>query len=414
MAYYGYEFYYDGTRATFFGYMQVALVNMGWVLHDDISANVKVYRSAGESGNEPYGYVWFDAGTSTYIQICAYQYWDNATHAGVRPRYTANSAAQCRITAFYSTVPGLIAGDKDSVIIGVAYNAGNASFVFGHVSARIGIVLGAHGTAGTAGTLTVATTSGLGVGKRMQMVGDDGYIENIQISKIVNSSTIIVNQLSRNYGTGSKLGAPASTFGLTNGQAYYNTWYPVSPWGDSGTAGTSTLSYDIAGVYPQHYYTLFFNEVKYVPGKYFITSALATTPGAVIGAMSNNFLQAQVVAEGDVMVANNDGSFSTAGTGSLGTASSAGDASIIDSGKSWGANELIGKFCVVTGGSGTAAGGVKKVTGNDSTSLTLDSNWYIKPVSGSVYILTDLVSRGKLYYLGAWLHVNLTSTTAPV
>lgn len=413
MAYYGYEFYYNGTRATFWGYMQVALINMGWELHDDISATVKVYRSNGESGNEPYGYVWFDAGTSTYIQICAYQYWDNSTHSGVRPRYTANTSSQCRITAFSATAPALMAGDKDLVLMYSYYTGAANSLMFGHVSDRIGLVCSAHGTAGTAGTLTVASTAGIGVGQRLQMIGDDGYAENLYVSEIVDSSTILVNNLSRNYGTGSKIGAPASTFGLTNGPTYHGSWYPVSAWGDTGTAGTSTLSYSTYGVVLQYFLTLLFNEVKYVPSRGFIANIAATAPGAVYGSISDKFLMTTVTTENDVIVANNDGSLSTAGTGSFGTAASGGNATLIDSSKSWGADEMVGKFCVITGGSGTAAGGVKKITGNDSTSLTMDSNWYIKPVSGSIYILADLVARGKPYIFNAACAMQLTDTLAP-
>ena len=52
MAYYGYEFYYNGTRATFWGYMQVALINMD---ADEFGHLVKHYHDA-DSCLESYEY----------------------------------------------------------------------------------------------------------------------------------------------------------------------------------------------------------------------------------------------------------------------------------------------------------------------------------------------------------------------
>lgn len=413
MAYIGHEFYYDGTRATFFGYICTALINMGWELHDNISSTVKVYRSNGESGNEPYGYLWIDAGTSSYIQFCIYQHWDNSAHSGVRPRWAGNAPTACRINNFYTQLPAIIAGDKNLVVVLASSKNQGAihGFFCGH-ACRVGVIVNAQGTAGTAGTLTVATTAGLGIGMKLQILSPEGYTDNVHITDIVDSSTVIVNKLAVNYGTGSKIGSPASVFGVSMGPSYYYNFYPVSGWGDSGTSGTSSMYYTIGQVSSYLNSSILFNEQQAVLARYIVGYFAATVPGVLVGFVSENHLQGISTNDWDAVVANNDGSFATAVASQWGTASSngsAGSAVFFDSGKAWNADELSGKFCVITGGSGTAAGVIKKITGNDATSFVVDSNWVVPPVSGSTYILVDVVRRYMIYNLGN----NLLTSTAP-
>lgn len=145
---------------------------------------------------------------------------------------------------------------------------------------------------------------------------------------------------------------------------------------------------------------------------YVINNVSAAAPGVLIGC-TGNFIYGYIITQLDVAIANSDGSISTAGTGLFGTASSAGTDSLIDSSKSWGTDELVGKFCVITGGSGTAAGGVKKITGNDATSFTADSNWKIQPVSGSIYMLSDFARRMVPNVIGSYTMCLITSTKYP-
>lgn len=411
MAYYGYEFYYDGTRATFFGYICTALINMGWELHDNISSTVKVYRSNGESGNEPYGYIWIDAGTSTYIEFKAYQYWDNSTHAGVWPRQPADNASNSRITSTYftTTYPGFIGGDKNTVFImgRFTYTGASHAITFGHiVSTPERPLINVQGTAGTAGTLTVATTSGIGKGGFFTIIGADGYSDKLSVIEVIDSSTIIVDKLATNYGTGSIIGRPASLFFIHTPFGAYSTIYPCCAPGDTGQGTSSqTITPSVLSTPGINSYQ-FYNEGKCILAPILAWYPAATAPGGFFGHIAHAF-NGKYTTDNDALIANNDGGFSTAGT-----AASAGDNTLIDSSKAWSANELTNKFCVITGGSGTAAGGIKKITGNDSTSITVDSNWHIKPVSGSTYKIADIVRRG----INLYLHTNiclLITVTAP-
>jgi hypothetical protein len=75
-----------------------------------------VYKSRGESGLEPYGYVHLlpDA-TCVTIRIRAYQYWDAVAHTGTRKNY--ESADYFFLGSFVNTYDCIIAGDKDLIYL---------------------------------------------------------------------------------------------------------------------------------------------------------------------------------------------------------------------------------------------------------------------------------------------------------
>lgn len=416
MAYIAYEFNYDGTRATFWGYIQTALVNFGWELHDNISATVKVYKSNGESGVEPYGYVWIDAGTSTYIQFAFYQYWNNAAHTGVRLRYPNNYAAYGQITVTYlqATYPAFIAGDKDMVII-IANVLGtgnvNCGVGFGHLPIRFDNNLtGAVGTAGTAGTITIASSAGQGVGKRIQIVGAEGC-DSLVISAAPDGTTRLLSALPRSYSSGAKIGAPASTFGCLCIPQSTAVWYPTSLWGDSGvTVGTGTVS--ISGMTsPAISSVILYNEGKYALSPLYLISVSTTTPGQMLGSFGNNFLYASGFSSAvwmDAALINNDGSFARTYYATLVEANK-----IADSAQSWAVNEHAGRFCCIAGGRG--AGAVRLISSNTSDTLTLDSNWISEyyPVVASEFKIVDAVYRAMPSVFASCGLLKITRTDIP-
>lgn len=413
MAYYGYEFYYDGVRATFWGYVQTALVNMGWELHDNISATVKVYKSNGESGNEPYGYIWMDAGTSAYIQCRGFQYWNATTHVGTRPRYAGDSAGYARFNAPGAPAVGMIAGNKDIVLIHT--HGANYGQLFGHLPIRFdNNFTMAMGTAGTAGTITIASSAGMGIGKRIQICGNTGEgCDSLIITGAPSSTTRLVSALPRNYGTSSVVGAPASTFGC--GYVGAAMWYPVSLWGDSGTAGTATGYLTVAS-YSQPISVMMYNEGKYYLTPFFAYLNAATTPGQFMGCFGNDFPAGLNPSVFDAMILNEDGSFPP--TNNL---TGVTDNTISDNSRSWTTNAHAGKFCVITGGQGVGA--VKKILSNTSDTLTLDSNWYMSVVSptvpmfpsgGTEFKIIDTVYRGVVQLWQTYGYAKLTDTIVPV
>lgn len=414
MSYIGYEFMYDGTRAALWEYIQKALINMGWELHDNISATVQVYKSNGESGSELYGYIWIDAGTSTYIEFRAYQYWNSTTHAGVRLRYAGDYANSSRITATYltSSYPGLIAGDKNVVTIVAhlaAVNASNNGIMFGHCPVRFDNNLaGAQGTAGTAGTITIAPSSYMGNGKNIQIVGGTGEgCDSLSISSAPDSATRIVLKLPRNYGTGSVIGAPASVFFITH---LYTTYiFPVAMWGDSGTTVGSTYLnvYNLSTPAINNYD--FYSEKRYYFVPYYIANLSASSPGQAMGCLGENILNgASVTVAMSSALFNNDGSVPEVSLVSLVEASTMSD---ID--KSWSVNEHAGRYCLITEGDGI--GIIRKISSNTSDTLTLDSTWPANytPRAGSIYRIADNAYRLIVGMFQNSTYIKITRTDAP-
>lgn len=412
MSYHSYEFFYDGTRATFWGYIQTALVNMGWELHDSISATVKVYKSNGESGNEHYGYVWIDAGTGSIISFAFYQYWNSTTHAGVRRRYAGDSSTWSQLSSatFVTSYPGIIAGDKDFVFItpnvGVIAIA-QYGIMFGHIPVRFdNYITSAQGTAGTAGTITITASSGFGLGKRIQIAGDEGC-DSLVITGAPDATTRLITALPRTYGAGAVIGAPASTFGC--GYVGSNWWFPVSIWGDAGTTVGTTYLFAVGISSPAISTINLYNEGKYYLTPIFIVNASASTPGQILGILNNNFLYGLTSTIMDMMIFNNDGSFPEVNLITGVTANTISDAT-----RSWTVNAHAGRFCCLTNAKGS--GLIKKILSNTSDTLTVDSNWpaTFYPSGGTEFKIVDTPYRAHNGFFNLQSgYIKITDTATP-
>ena len=392
MAYAGHEFTNTaGTRAAIFAAMQAFLVDVGWELHDAVSATVEVYRSNGESGKEPYGYLWIDAGTSTYIQFAAYQYWNATTHTGVRLRYAVNDSITRILTATLTSTASkwIFAGDKNFVgfFFAPATNSSNLGVGCGHIPGRVSPDLAtAMGTAGTPGTLLVDSSSKFGAGKTITICGAEG-VDKLAVTSAPSSSTVVVTALPRNYGTGAVIGSPASVFGLiVKDQNYYTNFYPTSFYSDAGTTVSATVHAVSPVTAPNITSVLMhYNGLQYaapIP----IFSVSATSPGILLGMFFSGFLHFRSgLAGGDCMLANADDSISP-----VGAATSGSSTTLVDSSKSWVDDSQIGRFVVITAGAGAAQ--ICKITDNDGTTLTVDA-WDVNPNATSEYKICDYVYR---------------------
>ena len=416
MAYKGYEFTNTAaTRAAFFAALQAFLIDVGWELHHSVSATVKVYRSNGESGQEPYGYVWIDAGTSTYIQFAVYQYWNSATGVGSRLRY-AFSAASSQITTGAcdaSAKSCIFAGDKNFVLI--LYDASrvtaNAGVGFGHVPGRFDPALAtAMGTAGTPGTLLVSSSAKMGVGKVIQICGAEG-VDKLSVLSAPASDSVIVASLPRNYGTGAVIGSPASVFGIAlKDQSYYSNFYPTGFYGDAGTSVGSAIYAIVPMTAPSISSVLMhFNNMEY-SSPIFVANPSASSPGILVGMFHSGFLTFRLALAGnDCMLANIDGSLSPVGAATGGTSTT-----LVDSAKSWTVDSQIGRTLVLTGGTGASQ--VRMITDNDGTSLTVGYAWRTTPDATSEYKICDYLYRivaATLNTSAARTGVLITHTQVP-
>jgi len=406
MAYKGYSFKYVGTRDSMWAYIQAFMIEIGWTLHDDISETVKVYKSNGESGKEPYGYVWIDGGTSTYIQFGLYQYWDEVNHIGYRQQTGGAGTTVQRLQNFGTVGDAVLAGDKDFVwLIPYAENAVYGVH-FGHLPVRFDPNIAyAMGTAGTCGTLLVSDSTYFGAGKYMQIVGagTEGC-EGLQVQEVVDAQNIIVTKLSNNYGTGSVIGAPASVFGWCSHSSYYNRFYPTSHYSDSGTTVSASYStiYHITG---WHSYYHHFSK-KRCMNLIMVVNDSVTDSGIMLGMFGTN-CSYPFLSTWDISGWNTSGEYGTAGTATTG-----GSSLVIETGKNWTADIHANRFFVVE--SGTGAGQMKKILGNDATSLTLQGTLGTA-FGASRYKIYDHVWRQLIYVpsQGANASIRITDTIAP-
>lgn len=399
MSYKAYEFR-AADRAELWAAIQPFMGEIGWEEYDVIDADTIVYRSNGESGKEPYGYIHIDAGTSTYIEFTAYQHWNLATHTGVRKMWAYNSQSTSRMTVFGATYPGFIlAGDKNLVMMmsyAEYFSTQTAGYgvIFGHLPIRFDTVLtNAEGTHGTAGTIWVASTAGLGVGKYVQIVGGTAGCDTTYITQMVDANNILVAALPRDYGTGSVLGSPGSTFGIVGfGGTVATRWYPVSFYGDAGTTvGTGYLTVtQISG--PTVYANLMHFSKKYHLAPFIIASDSASSPGQILGCYGTNIMYAPYSYGYELYTENNDGSAPEVGNISYSLANT-----LTDSRKSWTTNEHAGKFVSIISGTYAYLGGTygasKKIVSNTSDTLTLDSNWNVVPDGSCMYVIHDILWR---------------------
>lgn len=413
MSYKAYEFYNTaGTRAAYFAAIQAFLVAIGWTLHDAIDADTVVYKSNGESGNEPTGYIYIDAGTSTYIQFMAYQYWNATSHTGLRGTYAVNAgSSQINSTSNTQKTQAIIfAGDKDFVVIcNPTASAVSTGICFGHIPGRFDPTLTkAMGTAGTPGTLLVSSTASMGVGKTITICGSAGEgCDKLVIASVPDANNITVTALPRNYGTGAIIGGPASVFGI---EAINSAnFYPTSFYGDAGTSVSGAVIAVTTLTGPLIQGVLLHFPQKYYSAPVMVVVASATSPGIYMGMFYQNFLAFySSTVTNDCMIANSDESISVASTATGGT-----ETTLSDSAKSWTPDALIGKFVIIT--ANTGIGQVRKITDNDGTSITVGA-WVTNPDSTSEYKICDYVYRicsGVLGNAGMRLGILLTHTEAP-
>jgi hypothetical protein len=409
MAYKGYQFRHSGTVGSLWACMTAFMTDIGWEMHDDIAENIKVYKSNGESGNEPYGYVYIQQ-EAAYIGFRFYRYWDATAHVGYMEQVATGTTAP-RLTVF-STQGCILCGDKDIVgmIAPAEYNP-QAAVWFGHAQGRIdNVVVGADGTAGTSGTLAVSTTAGLYVGQSIQILGSGTEgCEWLDIIELTDANTIKVKALSQDYGTGSKIGVPASTFGFTVPISHRARWYATTHISDSGTSVQSAQFYT-AYKFPAILGAtqLNFNK-KATPSATLILTSAAGTTGFVAGYLYRHYLwvSSNTQTIWDASIYNTTGEYGTSATASTSSANT-----LVETGRTWATDQHVNRHVLIT--AGTGIGQSAKITGNDATSLTIAGTWGTT-FGTSRYQICDQLYRHGLATIGYSnsMMVRITDTIAP-
>jgi len=395
MAYAGHEFRCADSTA-YWDALQAFMENIGWEVHDNISATRCVYKSRGESGKNPYLYVDLEKASTTTINCTVWLYWNATTHSGLCKAYANNTTS----FTFYTTdasVDRFMGGDKDMVMLSGygLINHSAYSFLFGHLPYKLDKIVRNTTDAITAGnnvSIPVDSSAGLGAGTYVQIVGvnDEGR-DRLAISNVPDSTHIVVATLPRNYASGAYIGVTPMSGGSTN---YIGRWYLVARYTDAGTA---------AGTNYESITALLTTYIAVNPhsGLRLLSPATFSATNYIYGFSGKNGPLFSSGAIGDLHCLMDNLSVPP-----VSSVTSATPSTLVDSTKSWTPDALIGKYAVIS--NGTGSGQIRKISDNDATSLTLESDWVTTPDGTSEYKIFDTAYR--YYHLYTW---KITSTVAP-
>lgn len=346
-----------------------------------------VWKSRGESGLEPYGYVFLRV-EPTVLRYDAYQYWDATAHTGTRKQY--DPGTMWYLNQFNATYECHIAGDKDMIYINC--RTVNASTVemfcaaWGHIPKRFfpdliqttdAIVAGSNVSIPVTDSSKVPSTGGF-----FQILGVAGEgCDKLKVASLPDATHIIVETLPRNYASGATIGLPASTFfschGYTN--SGYQTPFPTSHFADAGlTVGAGRHAFA----------TIDMRTANAFYGKQVMTPFYFLSNGQpAIGWIDKGIFYNSCPTHHDVSVANDDGSIVTANI----LATAATNLSITDNTKSWTTDQFKDKYVVLVGGTGI--GQVRRISENNGTTITIDYAWYTNPDTTTTFRVYDRVYR---------------------
>ncbi len=347
-----------------------------------------VWRSNGESGLEPYGYIFITPNlASDALRFMAYQYWNATTHTGTR---AASTVDYFYFSSIVATTEYIVEGDKDMIYLNCAAPARDNyqgwMISFGHLPKRFmpdlilttdAIVAGNNVSIPVTDSSKVSSTGGY-----FQILGVAGEgCDKLQVASIPDATHIVVVTLPRNYASGATIGLPASTFWINNSyiNAGYQVPFPVSYFSDAGlTVGVGRFTFTAIEMRSMN---LFYGKRVMTP-MFCMTDTLAA-----IGWIDKGMFYYSGASAWDVACANLDGSVIVTNI----LATSATSLSITDSTKSWTPGALVGKYIVLVGGTGI--GQVRKITVNDATSLTINYAWYTTPDATTTFRIYDSVYR---------------------
>ena len=392
MAYKSYIFPYTSLDV-FYAACCNFMIAAGWTLHDDVSAGEKVYKTQGESGTRPICYLWLKKNGTSNVQIRPYLYWNATTHTGGPYAYSST---------YYLSIPTvtemvMLCGDKDLVYLASRWNttSGNYSCICGYFPNALSeryTTLTDDVSAGSSVSIPVASSAMFAASTYAQIVGvsSEGR-DKLTISSVPDATHIVVSSLPRDYGTGALIGfLPHSggiAFELTN-------FYCVAHYNDVGLTTGNNIYYltDLLGSY---------GNPHPLSGKRQMSPVLLYTSGVALGVARNTGPLYCNATTADILFVMDDNSYPT--TSSVTSATSS---TITDSTKSWTPDALIGKYLVIS--NGTGVGQVKKITDNDATTLTMENDFATAPDATSEYKIVDGV-----YLYGRTGAFKVVETTVP-
>jgi len=374
------------------------MAEIGWTLHDTISADEKVWKTQGESGTRPVFYIWAKRYLTSYVYFKAYLYWDATSHTGAP---YAGGSSNYYVSNPTIAADSMVCGDKDIVFVStnLPYNGGYYSTYFGIIpnpmSSRY-TTLTDGVSSGSNVSIPVASSAGYATGMYIQIVGISGEgRDKLTIASIPDSTHIVVSSLPRNYGTGALIGFYPYIAGQCQSDA--GTFYCLCHPDDAGLANGN--KYFTATSMLTSY-----SNVHPLSGKRQMVPTFFYQTGCALG-FSKNTGPIQVYSSaGDILVTMDDGTFPV-----VSSVTSATGTSITDATKSWTPDALIGKYVVIS--NGTAINQVRRITDNDATTITVADVFGVTPDYTSEYKIVDAVYRRNA--IGTFKTIETTVPPTP-
>ena len=367
---------------------------LGWESYDDISSTSQVYRSMGENGDYLPGYVHLQV-VSTHIKVEAYTQWNLSTHTGVGGNYYHTYADIYYIADRFMH----IYGNKDFIIVWVSYG-GNATYkkyaIFGHIAPfdTTKTTLASSISAGSNVVATVSGTTNFSTERNYIIAGQNYEGRDVISINTISGSTMTIDSLPRDYAAGAVIGSNP----LTMATFQSNLGYPVATYSMSG--GTTSCGSVQTTTYVSFIVATTDADPNSSWGCYILqdwmfeeTEAAYKAP---IGYLSNPGIKVVPVNETTV---NYDSDMYIIGNQQDASVSSATSNTIVDNTKSWVTNEFAGKVVVIV--NGTSLGQTRIIASNTSTTITLNTSWFVIPVSGDLFKIVDEVYRAIAGYWGA-------------
>jgi len=374
------------------------LVNMGWTLHDDIDSDTKVYKSNGEGGDRIYEYIWMDVSGSNVL-MAAYGWWDNVGHSGsCRAYYSATySYITYAASGWY-----LISGNKNLVAIKrLGQSGSNHQILFGHFPKRfyekpLGTLQNSE-TGGSNVVVELDDTTGFFPNKTYQIFGDAGEGRDMVKVDAVDhgASTVTINSLPRDYSAGSMIGAMPSTFGYLGYAGSRSYWHNTCYYTLTGTTNGSSYNVHYCSVSQEFLLSQAYLDPEAALGAGTGTTGLYVLQPLTLTEMSSDrhvgYSDDLILLAPENSVDRIYGIADPAATVESGTATGGSATTIVCAGKGWTDDEWIGKVVLIT--DGTGAGQIRKITDNNSDTLTV-STWNVNPAAGSsVFYICDEAYR---------------------
>lgn len=343
-----------------------------------ISESSRVYKSNGEASDQIYQYIKINQSVSaTALRVYAYYHYNLTTRAGVGIA-NGSSTVNTNQTGFYLWIHG----DKDKVHITTKVASTYYRFWFGFMKSFFPLktTLSSPATSGSSVVLSVVDSTGFEVGGIYNIVGAAAEGRDTLTATAVNTGTITISSLPRNYSSGSMIGYSPIIFGHADVTGFNVTC-------SRGVVGLADCSYGY-GSYDSKFMNFLapdYRTNKYTLQPFGVSQAYDNTTSypESLGYINTNLLFAP---SGGMVI---EDTFAVTKLDS-GTSSGSNSSTVLyDTSKSWTTNIFANKVIILT--FGTGQGAIKKIGSNNATSITLSNDWVFEtiPDATTQYIICE-------------------------